>query len=114
MTDEGIPGIPGYRCREEDGFAEVAVYLRPAESAGGTQDDEALAPGVSLDLKGLWSLFERVDDFSWQALGLNYREGPHVSIEGVYQGHEVFVRVLAYAPEDEEPGMRLDTSPPKH
>ena len=32
-----------------------------------------------------------------------------MSIDGVYQGHEVFVQVLAYAPDDEEPGMKLDT-----
>jgi hypothetical protein len=38
-------------------------------------------------------------------------EGPHVSIEGVYRGHDVFVQVLAYAPDDEEPGMKLDVSP---
>ncbi|MGA2501883.1 MAG: hypothetical protein ABSH20_29425 [Tepidisphaeraceae bacterium] len=37
-------------------------------------------------------------------------EGPHVSIAGVYHGDDVFVQVLAYAPDDEEPGMKLDVS----
>jgi hypothetical protein len=49
----------------------------------------------------------------WDALGLNDSDGPRIAIEGVYQGHEVFVQVLAYAPEDEEPGMKLDTRPHK-
>ncbi len=53
---------------------------------------------------------ETVDAVAWQSLGFPSGEGPHVSIEGVYQGHEVFVQVLAYAPEDEEPGMKLDTT----
>ena len=63
-----------------------------------------------MDLDGLRSVFDGVDDFSWQTLGLTYSEGPHVSIEGLYQGHQVFVRVLAYAPDDEEPGMKVDTT----
>jgi len=46
-------------------------------------------------------------------LSYPHGEGPHVSIEGVYQRHEVLVQVLAYAPEDEEPGMKLHTRPGK-
>ena len=46
-----------------------------------------------------------------QGTGLNKAaEGPHVLIEGVYQGPEVFNHVLAYAPEDEEPRMKLETT----
>jgi hypothetical protein len=33
-----------------------------------------------------------------------------LSVDGLYQGHEVYLQVLAYAPEDEEPGMKLETS----
>jgi hypothetical protein len=36
--------------------------------------------------------------------------GQHISIEGTYQGHLVWLRVLAEAPDDEEPGLTLDTS----
>jgi hypothetical protein len=28
----------------------------------------------------------------------------------MYQGHEVFLQILAHAPEDEEPGLKVDTS----
>ena len=114
MTDAGGPGTLGYRCREEEGFWEVAIYPKPVELVGGAEDGEVVAPGFSLDLEALRSLFERVDAFSWVALGLSNSEGPQVSIEGLYQGHEVYVQVLAYAPEDEEPGMKLDTSPRRH
>jgi hypothetical protein len=54
-------------------------------------------------------VLDQVHDFAWQALGLNYEEGPHVSIEGTYRGHEVLVQVLAYASEYEGPGMKVDT-----
>ena len=40
----------------------------------------------------------------WNALGLNGSQGPHVYVEGVFQGREVYLQVLAYAPTDEEPG----------
>jgi hypothetical protein len=67
-----------------------------------------VAPGFSLDLEGLRSLFGRVDDFSWQAFGRGYDDGPQVSIEGAYQGHESFLQVLAYAPDVEEPGAKAE------
>ncbi|MGO8745091.1 MAG: hypothetical protein ACLQNE_03790 [Thermoguttaceae bacterium] len=110
MTDESGPGTLGSRYREEDGCWEILIYPTPVELVGGAEDGEIVAPGFSLDLDGLRSQFERVDDFSWQALGLNDSEGPHVSIEGIYQGHEVWLQVLAYAPEDEEPGTKIHTS----
>ncbi len=31
-------------------------------------------------------------------------------MEGVFQGKEVFVRLLAYAPEGEEPGIKVDAT----
>ncbi len=59
---------------------------------------------------GFYLVCWQIDAMVWQSLGFLSGEGPHVSIEGVYQGHEVFIQVLAYAPEDEEPGMKLDTT----
>ncbi len=35
-------------------------------------------------------------------------DGREVLIEGVYQGHEIILRMLAQAPEDGEPVMLLD------
>ena len=32
------------------------------------------------------------------------------TVEGAYQGHHVWLRVLAEAPDDEEPGLQLDIS----
>jgi hypothetical protein len=47
------------------------------------------------------------------SLGHRYDEGPRLVIEGVCEGREVFLQVLAYAPEDEEPGMKLDLRRPE-
>jgi hypothetical protein len=31
-------------------------------------------------------------------------------VEGVFRGREVYLQVLAYAPEGEEPGLRVDAT----
>jgi hypothetical protein len=103
-------GPLGLRYREEDGCWEVWVYPTPVELVGGAVDGEVVSPGFTLDLEELRSAFESVVAFSWNALALNWPEGPHVSIEGVFRGREVYLQVLAYAPEDEEPGLKLDTT----
>jgi len=54
---------------------------------------------------------ERFDALEWQSLGFPGGDAPHVVVESVSRGHEVFVQILAYASEDEEPGMKLDTTP---
>ena len=89
---------------------QIDLYPTPVELIGGAMDGEVVAPGFSLDIEQLRGLFDRIDAVTWQSLGFRAGEGPHVSVEGVYQGHEVFIQVLAYAPEDEEPGMKLDTT----
>ena len=45
-------------------------------------------------------------------MGFPHDEEPRLVVEDVYQERQVFLQVLAYAPEDEEPGMKLDTDRP--
>ena len=111
ITADNAAGPLGFRYREEDGLWELVIYPTPVELMGGAEDGAIVAPGFSLDLEGLRGEFEQVVVCAWQSLGFPNDEGPHVAIEGVYRGHEVFVQVFAYAPDDEEPGMKLDASP---
>ena len=106
LSADTAMGPMGFRCHEEDGFWDVLIFPTPVELLGGAHDGAVVAPGFSLDLEGLRSEFDEVTAFSWQALG--FSDGPHVAIEGVYQGHEVYVEILAYPPDDEEPGMKLN------
>ena len=105
-------GPLGYRWGEEDQFWEITVYPTPVELVGGATDGALVSPGFSLDLRELWFAFDEITDTNWcaQAHGPHDAEGPHISIEGMYQGHHVFLRVLSEAPYDEEPGLRLDSS----
>ena len=108
ITLDSPTGPLGYRCREEDGFWEISVYLTPVELVGGADDGEVVLPGFQLDLLGLQDLFDEIVDFGWDGLGLCRVEGPLIWIEGVYRGREVYVTVLARAPEDEEPGAKVE------
>ena len=103
-------GPLGLRYWEEDNFWEIWTYPTPVELVGARHDGEVVVPGFSLDLQQLRSAFESVAAFGWKALGFNDAEGPHVFVEGVFQGRGVYLQVLAQAPEDEEPGLKVDTT----
>jgi hypothetical protein len=76
------------------------------ELVGGAHDGGLVSPGFSLDLERVRAAFERVEDLNWNAHCVGPGdEGPCISVEGQFAGHEVWLRVLAYAPDDEEPGM---------
>jgi hypothetical protein len=112
MEAHSAMGKMGWRYHEEDDVAALVVYATPVELVGGEHDGAIVIPGFSLDVQALQGVFERVTDLHWNAQGLGPgdEDGPHISIEGVYQGHHVWLQVLAEAPEDEEPGLKLDTS----
>jgi len=108
MEPHGTLGPLGFRWREEDDFCEITVYSTPGEVVGGA----VVVPGFLLDVQALMSAFEELVDVHWcsQPFGPQDHRGQHISIEGVYQGHEVYLEVLAEAPGDEEPGFKVDLS----
>ncbi len=112
MEVYNVMGPLGFRWSEEDQFWEVIVYPTPIELVGGAADGELVSPGFSLRLQELWSSFDEVTDVNWCAYDFGPHDpyGPRISIEGVYQGHHVYLIVLSEAPNDEEPGLRLDTT----
>lgn len=105
-------GPLGFRFRKEEDIWEIVVYPTPVELTGGVMDGTVVSPGFSMDLQQLSSAFDCVDETHWCAHGFGPHdpEGPHISIEGIYQGHNISLQVLAEAPDDEEPGIKLDTS----
>ena len=111
MTADSPMGPLGYRYGEEDNnYWQVDIYPTPVELVGGAVDGEVVAPGFSLDVEELRSSFERIDSLNWQSLGLPIDEGPRFVVEGAYQGRNVLLQILAYAPDDEEAGMKLNTT----
>jgi hypothetical protein len=105
-------GALGWRYHEDDELVALIVYPTPVELVGGEHDGAIVLPGFSLDVQALQTVFERVTAFHWyaQGVGPDDEDGPHLSLEGTFQGHLVWLRVLAEAPDDEEPGLQLDMS----
>ena len=112
MEVHSAAGPVGWRYHEEEDLVDLIVYATPVELLGGEYDGTIVLPGFSLDVQALQSLFDRVSALTWKAQGLGPHDddGPCLSVEGVYRGHLIGLRVLAEAPEDEEPGLQLDTS----
>ena len=100
----------GYRWRNEDDYWEIWVYPTPAELVGGAADGTVVSPGFSLDVQGVSTSFEELEAVQWRAqpFGPHDQDGEHLSFEGVYDGHDVWLLVLSQAPDDEEPGFRVD------
>ncbi|MFG0241097.1 MAG: hypothetical protein ACF8CY_08645, partial [Gimesia chilikensis] len=63
-----------------------------------------------LDILKLREIFDEITALYWQALPVSYDDqlGAHVSVEAVYEGHQVWVRVLSESPEEFEPGRRIE------
>jgi len=106
---ENMMGPLGCRYGEEDGFWMIDIYPTPVELVGGAVDGEVVSPIFSLDVEALRAVFDQVDAFQWQPMVCSDDDGPRLVVEGVYQGREVLLQVLAYAPEGEEPGIKVDT-----
>jgi hypothetical protein len=101
-----------YWYNAEAEIVELVVYPTPVELIGGEFDGAVVVPGFSLDVQSLQTAFERVNALQWCAHGMGPfdLEGAHLSLEGLYQGCQLWLRVLAEPPEETEPGLQLDTS----
>src|SRR5262245_3986049 len=113
LTAHGPAGPLGLRYRQVEGVWDVLAYALPVELVGGAHDGGLAAPGFSLDLHALLASFSRVDLFTWDAPGTGPAGaecGPCISVEGEFGGRKVWLRVLAYAPDDESPALKVDAT----
>ncbi len=107
LEPESPMGPSALRFRQEEDFWEVDVYSTPVELVGGADDGALVSAPFSLDFEQLRAAFARIDSTGWNAHGWYNDDGPFVWVEGSFQGHDVFLRVLAQAPEGEDPGAKL-------
>jgi hypothetical protein len=98
ITVDG-PTVPlEFHHGQQDRCWLVAVYPGRMKLVGALPEGEEDPRGFTLDLEQLRSWFDQVQDVIWRSQGSKPGEGPYVAIEGVYQGKNVFLEVLAYAP----------------
>src|SRR5712691_8231234 len=89
-------GALGWRYHAEDELAALIVYPTPVELVGGDHDGAIVMPGFSLDVQALQAVCERVTALHWHAQGFSPddEDGPSLALEGTYQDHLVWLRVL--------------------
>lgn len=85
---------------------EVTIFASSTELIGGPRDGLRTSSKFSLNLTGVHGILDRVTEFRWQPLyvGEGDELGPHISLEGSYDGHELWLRILSEAPADMDPG----------
>lgn len=85
------------------GVWEVTIFVGRTEVVGGNRDGAVRYSRFSVDVETLRESFDRVIALGWQALPLGEGDrdelGAHLSVEGVYRGHDVWLRIPARAPE---------------
>ena len=112
MQAHSATGPVGYRYSQEEDLTEIIVYPTPVELVGGEEDGCLVIAGFTLDILALMSVFEQVIAIHWYSRGFYPADltGANVAIEAVYQGHSVWLQILAEPPDDEQAGMKLDVS----
>lgn len=110
MTPHGPIGPLGLRYREDEQRWDIMIYPLPLEMIGGAHDGGLVAPNYSLHLPSLLSALSHVDNIGWEALGAGEEDPPCLSIEGTYQHRRIWLRLLAYAPSDVGPGLKVDAN----
>lgn len=104
-------GSVRWRYREEEALGERVVYPTPWSSSVGQQTALWWSPDFRW-ICTLLAAFEHVTALQWcpHGFGPYDPDGPCISLEGLYRGHQVWLRMLAERPEDAEPGLHLETS----
>lgn len=113
MAAHGPESPLGLRYRQLDDVWDLLVYPMPIEMIGGAHDGGRASPSFSLDLEGVRSALSRVESIAWDAHGAgpdNDEVGPCISIRGQFAAFQVWLRVLAHAPADVGPAVKVDAT----
>lgn len=85
---------------------EVTLFAAHTEIMGGRKDGARRSSKFSINLTELSTLFSEVTSCEWQSLPMGPKDdlGSHISMEGLYAGQQVWLRILASAPRRFHPG----------
>jgi hypothetical protein len=89
---------------------EVTLFVSSTEVYGGALDGQCTFSPFMVDLAELMSAFDAVESCYWQAQTMAEDDelGPHVGLEGRFQGHSVWLRITAQPPQQFETGRVFD------
>lgn len=98
-----------YFYSTEDELWEVTVFVSSTEVVGGEYDGRKVTSRFFVDVGMAIAVFEEGASVSWQALPMDDEDdeiGPHISIDGVYQAHHIWLRIPSRPPEQFESGRK--------
>ena len=89
---------------------EVTLFVSGTEVYGGAHDGQCVLTRFAVDLRELMLAFDAVESCYWQTQTMadDDQLGPHVGVEGLFQGHSVWLRVTAQPPSEFESGRVFD------
>ena len=90
----------GCHFLQEGDHWEITLFASATEIVGGEQDGEQRASRFIVDVLAIQRLFDRVEGMEWQPLRIGAQDeaGAHLSVHGLFEGHSVWLRVLARPP----------------
>lgn len=91
---------------------EVTLFVSSTEVYGGARDGQCAFSRFMVDLRDLMAAFDVIESCYWQAQTMTEDDqlGPHVGVEGMFQGHSVWLRITAQPPSEFEPGRVFDAA----
>lgn len=106
-------GCHFHRYEEERGLPpqwEVTLFASSTEIYGGALDGSCAVSRFMLDLRVLMEVFDVVESFYWQAQTMADDDelGPHVGVEGEFEGHAVWLRITSKSPSQFDSGRVVD------
>lgn len=89
---------------------EVTLFVSSTEVYGGSLDGQRTLSPFMVDLTELMLALDVVESCYWQAQAMagDDQIGPHVGVEGLFQGHSVWLRITAQPPNQFDPGRVFD------
>lgn len=89
---------------------EVTLFVSSTEVFGGAQDGQSSFSRFMVDLRDLMAIFDAVESCYWQAqpMAEDDQLGPHVGVEGQFQGHSIWLRITSHPPSEFEAGRVFD------
>ncbi len=89
---------------------EVTLFVSHTEFFGGALDGQRAVSRYMLDLKKVMTAFDAVESFYWQAQSMaeDDQVGPHIGLEGDFEGNSVWLRIASEPPAQFEPGRTVD------
>lgn len=85
---------------------EVTLFAASTEVVGGQRDGELRPARFACNVKAVLGLFDAIETIHWQTMMVSADDelGAHISIEGLYEGRSVWLRILARPPRRFEAG----------